>query len=211
MQKNQRDDRRSFKGMGVFQKVLLGIALYCPFSSVKKGIFQILGAKIGKNVYMGPGSVIISRDYSKVILGESVFIAPGVVINVNTLRIGERSHIGYQSLLVGDILSIGKRCNINNRVFIESTYAPVALDDDVTVAASVIISSHDGAYQQARGGEMKAAPISVRDHAFIGNGAIMLPGVTIGRRCIVGAGAVVTKNCNEDLVIVGVPARVLSK
>jgi UDP-2-acetamido-3-amino-2,3-dideoxy-glucuronate N-acetyltransferase len=193
--------------IGPIHKIFIGLVLYCPLSSVKKMIFQLLGAKIGDNVYLGPGSVIISTDYSQVILGKDVFIAPGVMITVNSLTIGDQSHIGYQSLLVGESLSIGKRCNINNRAFIESSYAPIDIEDDVTIAASVIISTHDGSYRHTRGLDMKAAPIILKDHAFIGNNAIILPGITVGKRAIVGVGAVVTKNVLEDSTVVGVPAK----
>ncbi len=46
------------------------------------------------------------------------------------------------------------------------------------------------------------------DDCWIGGGAINCPGVTIGDRCVIGAGAVVTKDIPDDAVAVGNPARV---
>lgn len=51
--------------------------------------------------------------------------------------------------------------------------------------------------------------ICIGDNAFIGAHAIILPGVTIGNRCIVGAGAVVTKSFPDGSIIGGNPARLI--
>ena len=53
------------------------------------------------------------------------------------------------------------------------------------------------------------APIAVGDDVYIGVNAVILPGVTIGNRCIIGAGAVVTKSIPGNSVAVGVPAKVV--
>ncbi|WP_305847127.1 DapH/DapD/GlmU-related protein, partial [Zoogloea sp. LCSB751] len=54
-----------------------------------------------------------------------------------------------------------------------------------------------------------ALPVTIEDRVWIGGGAILLPGVTIGRRAIIGAGAVVTRDIPADSVAVGNPARVI--
>jgi carbonic anhydrase/acetyltransferase-like protein (isoleucine patch superfamily) len=51
------------------------------------------------------------------------------------------------------------------------------------------------------------APITVGDHVFIGMGAMVLPGVTIGSRCVIGAGSVVTRDIPDGTVAAGVPCR----
>ena len=201
-----RDDRQLIRGIGLIPKLLIGISAYVPISAVKNVIFRSLGATIGRNVYFGPGSMLISTDFRQVTIGDNVFVSPGAMLHVHRLAIGEGTSVGYQSLLVGDMQTIGSRCNISNRAFIECSYAPVTLGDDVTIAASVIVSSHDGAYRQTRGGEMKALPITIHDRAFIGNHATVLPGVEVGERAIVGAGAVVTKKVAAESVVVGIPA-----
>lgn len=202
-----RDDRNALAGLGLFKKALLAIALYSPFSSIKSAIFRALGARIGKRVFFCPGSMILSADFRNVCLEDGVFIAPGALLKVNSLFIGENSHVGYECLLVGEHLKVGKRCNMSNRAFIECGYDAVTLDDDVTISASVMISSHDGAYSQTGRGDMRTGPVTIKRRAFIGNGAIILPGLKIGEGAIVGAGAVVTRDVEAGAVVAGIPAK----
>jgi len=202
-----RDDRQMLNSLGILPKILLGVSMYIPSSGLKKIILKFLGASIGKNVYLGPGTLIISQSFSKVMIGDDVFIAPGTMISVNQLSIGMKTNIGYQSLLVGNSLSIGSSCNISNRAFIECSYAPIILENYVTLGGSVMISSHDGAYKQTQGLRMKSKPIIIKERAFIGNNAILLPGIVIGEKAIIGAGAVVTKNIEEGKTVAGVPAK----
>ena len=206
---NERDDRQMLKNISLAKKVLLGLSMYIPSSTFKKTVLKLLGAHIGKNVYFGPGSLVLSNDYNNVYLGDNVFVAPGALINVNKLTIGDNSHLGYQCLLVGESLMIGFRCNISNRTFIECSYSPILIEDDVTIGASALICSHDGSYRQVYGLKMKAAPISIRRKSFIGNNAIVLPGIEIDEMAIVGAGAVVTKNVPQNSVVGGVPAEII--
>lgn len=54
-------------------------------------------------------------------------------------------------------------------------------------------------------------PITIGDDVWLGGGVIVLPGVTIGHRVVVGAGAVVTKDVPDDVVVAGNPARVIRR
>ena len=56
-----------------------------------------------------------------------------------------------------------------------------------------------------------AHPIKIEDGVWIGGGAILLPGVTIGRNSIIGAGSVVTRSIPPDCIAVGNPCRVIRK
>ncbi|MCG2727647.1 MAG: hypothetical protein L6244_03230 [Candidatus Methanoperedenaceae archaeon] len=53
--------------------------------------------------------------------------------------------------------------------------------------------------------------VIIKDNAYIGAGAIVLAGVTVGENAIVGAGAVVTKDVEANAVVAGVPARVIGR
>jgi len=53
------------------------------------------------------------------------------------------------------------------------------------------------------------APITIGNDVYIGIRTILLPGVSVGNRCIIGAGSVVTKSIPDNSVAVGVPARVI--
>lgn len=56
-----------------------------------------------------------------------------------------------------------------------------------------------------------ALPITIGDNVWIGAGSILLPGVTLGDRCVVAAGAVVAKDVPADHLVGGVPARIIKK
>ena len=51
-------------------------------------------------------------------------------------------------------------------------------------------------------------PISIGNDTWLGGGVIVCPGVTIGKRCIIGAGSVVTTDIPDDCMAAGVPAKV---
>lgn len=62
--------------------------------------------------------------------------------------------------------------------------------------------------ERATGKEL-CAPVTLGDDCWIGGGAIILPGVTIGKGSVIGAGSVVTKNIPDGVVAVGNPCRVI--
>lgn len=71
--------------------------------------------------------------------------------------------------------------------------------------ASFITAGHDLATR-----EPTSAPISIEDGVWVGANATILPGVTVGQGSVVAAGAVVTRDVPPNVVVGGVPARVLS-
>ena len=207
----QSNDPRDIKNISLKNKMVIGLAMFCPFSGFKKFLYKMMGAKIGKNVFFGPQSVIISNNYHNVNIGNNVFFSLGVAITADELAIGDNTHIGYQALMTGKKIHIGKNCNINNRAFIEAYYAPVIIEDNVTIAGSAMISSHDGSFMNVLGKEMISKQITLKKKCFIGNNAVVLPGITINEKAIVGAGAVVTKDVEKRTIVVGVPAKEIRK
>ncbi len=85
----------------------------------------------------------------------------------------------------------------------------VSIGSDVLIAAHCTIASvtHPTDPDERRTGRREFAPVRIEDGAWLGAGAIVLPGVTVGRDAIVGAGAVVTKDVPPGETVVGVPAR----
>ncbi len=103
---------------------------------------------------------------------------------------------------------IGKDCIIYDVFF--DTLVPFLIEvgDRVAISGNVTILAHDGAMLPFTGQE-RFAPVRILDGSFVGHRAMILPGVTIGPRSIVGAGAVVTKDVPPRMVAVGNPARVV--
>ena len=108
-------------------------------------------------------------------------------------------------------LTFGKNVAINDGVYINA-YAPILIGDNVAISAGVIIVSTGlDKYIFPTKMEHIAKEIIINSNVQIGAGAIILPGVTIGPNVIVGAGAVVTKNIAGNIIVGGIPAKVISR
>ena len=75
-------------------------------------------------------------------------------------------------------------------------------------------SDHDHVFDRLdcaprRCGDLVASPVVIEDGAWLGQGSVVLKGVRIGRRSVVGANAVVTRNVPPGCVVCGVPASVV--
>ena len=91
-----------------------------------------------------------------------------------------------------DRITIGKNCQIGPRVCFETM-------------------SHGMVYEPGKGRGRLSKPIVVDDEVWIGCGAIILQGVTIGKGAVVSAGAIVSKDVEPLTVVGGVPAKLLKK
>jgi len=89
--------------------------------------------------------------------------------------------------------------------------APIRIGAGVMIGPNVQIytAAHALEADERLQGVETALPVTIEDRVWIGGGAILLPGVTIGREAIVGAGAVVSKDVPAGARVVGNPARIL--
>jgi len=89
--------------------------------------------------------------------------------------------------------------------------APIQIGANVMIGPNVQIytAAHALDADERIQGVETALPVTIEDRVWIGGGAIILPGVTIGREAIVGAGSVVTKDVPAGARVVGNPARIL--
>lgn len=89
--------------------------------------------------------------------------------------------------------------------------AGIVLEEGVWVAnhASLVSHSHPADVEYIGDHEPVKKPIYIEKHAWIGTHAVILPGVRLGRSCVVAAGAVVTRDVPPYAIVAGVPARVV--
>ena len=89
--------------------------------------------------------------------------------------------------------------------------APIRLGDRVLAGPNVqlLAATHPVEASVRRTGRELARPIAIGDDVWIGGGAIILPGVTVGARSVIGAGSVVARDLPADVVAAGNPCRVL--
>ena len=126
-------------------------------------------------------------------------------------RLGEGTEI--QPPFVCDYgynVSIGARAFVNyGGVFLD--VAPIVIGDHVQIATAVqlLTADHPREPELRRRGLESASPIEIEENVWIGSGAILCPGVTVGKDSIVGAGSVVTRAVPAGVVAAGNPCRVI--
>ena len=110
----------------------------------------------------------------------------------------------------GSNISIGARSFANFGLVVLDV-APVTIGDDVQIGPNVQIltPTHPLDAELRRAKWEAAEPVAIGDNVWLGGGAIVLPGVTIGADAVIGAGAVVTRDVAANVVAVGNPARVI--
>lgn len=103
-----------------------------------------------------------------------------------SLTIGERVFVNQGATIVAHVsISIGDDCRIGDYVGIYDTdYHPVE-----------------------QGAEVRRAPVVIGRNVWLGRGAIVLPGVTIGDHAVVGAGSVITSDVPARTLVAGNPAK----
>jgi acetyltransferase-like isoleucine patch superfamily enzyme len=112
-----------------------------------------------------------------------------------------------QTLVTGwGKLRVGDRVFFNNGVFISCVHE-ITIGDDVAIANDAYITDSDS--HGVEGRKVREAPVRIGNGAWIGARALILPGITIGSRALVAAGAVVTRDVPDDTLVGGNPARVI--
>ena len=125
-----------------------------------------------------------------------------------------RGQIGEDSMVSTPISSIAcaENVHIGKDVFINGgslfmARGGITIEDHVQIAANVqLISNNHDPYERKI---LTCKPVLIREGAWIGAGASILPGVCVGKYAIVGAGSVVTKDVPDYGVVVGNPAKVI--
>ncbi|MBQ9025324.1 MAG: hypothetical protein IJ104_02940 [Methanobrevibacter sp.] len=122
-------------------------------------------------------------------------------------------NLGENSTIIAPIAGAAfDHIKIGDNVFINSNSLLMArggitIEDEVMLAANVqLLSNNHDEYDRH---VLICKPILIKKGAWIGAGASILPGVTVGKYAIVGAGAIVTKDVPDYAVVVGSPARVV--
>ena len=141
--------------------------------------------------------------------------------DVQSDKIGESTRI-WQFVVVLPGAKIGSDCNICSHCLIENDVvigdrstvkSGVQLWDGLRIGDDVFIGPNatfaNDRFPRSRQKPEKFSVTIIEDGASIGAGAVILPGVTVGRNAMVGAGAVVTRSVPPNAIVVGNPARIV--
>jgi len=155
--------------------------------------------------------------------GSIMAFPPGSVFGEAGIEIGEDTLIGHQvsisagalpgqDLLQLTLLTIGDRCVIGRGSHIVA-HESVIIGDDVWTGPYVYITDQNHGYEDLDapiGRQFPVnRPVSIGAGSWLGAGAIILPGASIGRNVVVAAGSVVRGQVPDHCVVAGVPARVV--
>ena len=141
-------------------------------------------------------------DVQTVLIGEETRIWQYVVILAGA-RIGSQCNICANVLVEGDVV-VGDRVTVKSGV---QLWDGLRVADDVFIGPNATFAND--MYPRSRQRPNRFLLTTLHQGASVGAGAVILPGVEIGSRAIVGAGSVVTRSVPPNAIVVGNPARIV--
>jgi acetyltransferase-like isoleucine patch superfamily enzyme len=201
--------------------VVAETAIVYPGTVLGEGCRILDYAVVGKQPTLGPRSTTKQEDLPPLELGPGTIVSTGAIVFAGS-RLGARVIVGDQACVrercdVGEDVVIGRGALVENDTTIGALTkiqadayitAYSTLEDHVFIAPCVVMTNDNFMGRTERRHELIKGP-TIRRGARVGGGAILCPGVVIGEEAFVGAGAVVTKNVDPRMLVIGSPARVL--
>lgn len=198
-------------------------------SSLKIAYYRGRGAKIGRNVSIGPGAVIVAREIE---IGDGTTIGFGTYFKARKVQIGRHARIGSATFIDAETVSIGEDAKINEQVFVgglsspeshlrigartilmQHTFInvarPVTIGDDTGIGGRCSIFTHGSWQNQLDGYPVAFAPVTIGSNVWIPWEVFIMPGVTIGDGATIGARSLVTRDIPAGALAVGSPAKVI--
>lgn len=189
---------------------------------VRGKIFSLGHAQIAKSVFVGKKVKVIEKK--RFMIGQKSKLQDGVYIDAlsrDGVRIGDNAVIGRNTRIecTGGLQSIGKGVKIGNRTTFgnDCTFGAaggIEIGDDVVAGQYIRFHSENHNYSDMekliREQGVTHKGIKIGNNCWIGAGVVFLDGAELGEGCVVGANAVVTKEFPNNVVIAGIPARVIN-
>jgi maltose O-acetyltransferase len=124
------------------------------------------------------------------------------------IDVGSNTGVRHGCTFTPGPVTIGSNSFVNFGCIFDAS-APITIGDGVDIGfhSELITSGHHISDDSRRAGPVFHRPITIESGCWLGAGVRVLPGVTIGRGCVIAAGAVVTKDCEPQGLYAGVPAR----
>jgi acetyltransferase-like isoleucine patch superfamily enzyme len=196
-------------------------AIVYPGTKLGAGVKVLEHAVVGKQPSLSPRSTARREELPPAELGDGTIVSTGAIVFAGA-KVGARAILGDQScvrerVVVGDDVVIGRGSLVENDTSIGAMTkiqadayitAYSTLEEHVFIAPCVVTTNDDFMGRTERRRELVKGP-TIRRGARVGGGAVLLPGIEIGEEAFIGAGAVVTKDVEPRMLVVGNPARVL--
>lgn len=176
------------------------------YPRINRMILKSHGVVFGKNIQI-PSKVLWLIRGGRITIGDNFYLSSGNGVNP------------IASNLQADVyVEPGAALTIGNNVGMSSTrlwiHESVRIGNNVKIGGCVLITDTDAhpmdyVVRRSSNEGTKSAPVVIEDDVWVGAHCIILKGVTIGARSIIGAGSVVTKSIPADCVAAGNPCRVI--
>ena len=192
-------------------------------------MFKIKGYKIGKNVKFSFGSIIIGKNVKigdNVSLGffsviradfaeinSNVRIGPFTILDCLDIKLGKDTVIN-NNVVIGGLFSIyssfrtGERVKIGQNSFINTT-RPVEIGDDSGIGGNNQIFTHGSWLSAMEGFPVSFGSVKIGKQVWLAWNVFIMPGVSLGDRVVVNACSMVTKSFRSNLLISGLPAKII--
>ena len=173
---------------------------------VNRMILRSYGIVLGKNIQI-PGKVHWLIRGGKVCIGDNLYFSSGDAVNPIGSNLQGAIYVeGGASLTIGNDVGMS-----STRMWIHDS---IKIGDHVKIGGCVLMADTDAHpidfnVRRSSNKGTKSAPIVIEDDVWIGAHCIILKGVTIGARSIIGAGSIVTKSIPADCVAAGNPCKVI--
>jgi len=175
------------------------------------GVFIVLGVPPRTHaggelpLMFGSGCIIRSHTtiYAGNVIGENFQTGHGVMVRESN-AIGNNVSIGTQSVIEHHV-QIADDVRIHTHVFVPEY---TVLEAGCWLGPRVVVTN--ARYPRSKGVKDRLMGAHIGEGAMVGANATLLPGVKLGKRCLVGAGAVVTKDVADGAVVAGNPAIVIN-
>ncbi len=167
-----------------------------PFSDSEG---KILETQIGNDALIRSHTVIYAGNK----IGNNFQTGHGVMVR-ELNQIGDNVSIGTHSIVEHHVF-IGNGVRIHSNVFIPEY---CILEEECWIGPAVVMTNAN--YPRSKSVKEKLTGAIIEKGAKIGAGAVLLPGVRIGKNALVGSGAVVTRDVEENGVVVGNPSRLIN-
>ena len=186
------------------EKMLQGL-LYCPCDEELRSI-----SNHAKELIKKYNNIPADECENRSKLLEELFEYCG-----SNVRVNQPFYVDYgNNIYVGDDVVINLNCTFldTNKIIIGSR---VLIGPDVKIYTATHPMNSNERFQKKSNKDTYVAtmarPVEIGDDVWIGGGSIILPGVSIGKNCVIGAGSVVTKSIPDNSVAYGNPCRVIRK
>lgn len=182
---------------------------YCLMNQLR---FKRIGIKYGENLRVSNSIYLHVAKQSQVTIGNNFTFSSGDGINALARNIKGQISVGeHAKLIIGNSVGISSCC-----IWVKES---VTIGNNVIIGGDSIIidtDAHNLAWEKRLDKEndystSKSKPIVIEDNVMIGTRCIVLKGVTIGARSVIGAGSVVTSSIPSDCIAAGNPCVVIRK